>query len=122
METALEYFLIVSLQIVGIMLSILHSCKELDDLNQNDSFLDVWRMFWLRDRITVLMSTVVLFLHLLIHVILDVYSDIPENVPYYNLWDFGIALVMGYGGQRLIYKYLGKAEMFLGKKVGDKLS
>jgi hypothetical protein len=122
METALEYFLIISLQGVGILLSILHKCKEIDDLNDGDTFRDVWRMFWLRDRITVLISIVVTFLHLLIHVILDVYSDIPKTVPHYNLWDFGLALVMGYGGQRLIYKYLGKAELFLGKKVGDRLS
>jgi hypothetical protein len=35
---------------------------------------------------------------------------------------FGAAFVIGYAGQRLVYKYLGSAEKFLDKKVGDKLA
>ena len=47
--------------------------------------------------------------------------DIIYQNPNFHLWMFGAAFVIGYAGQRLVYKYLGSAEKFLDKKVGDKL-
>lgn len=71
---------------------------------------------------TLFVSALIVALDLLIHFVVDEYYHfIFAEHQWYIAASFGIALVFGYAGQRMIYKYLGSAERYLDKKVEDKL-
>lgn len=106
-----EYLLIIALELAGISLHVLQKVLELDKKSPDDSLSEVFGLFWKSDRITVFISFVVLFLNVIGHYIIEEYG--PEaitNHEYYDLTSFAVALILGYAGQRLIYKWLGKAE------------
>lgn len=113
----MEYLIIFALQFIGIGLHAAQKMLELDKKFPDDSLRDVADTFFKEDRITLIISGLVLAFNLLAHYILDAYTSVPASVPYYILWAFGIAFVLGYGGQRIVYKYLGKAESVLIKKA-----
>lgn len=117
----MEYLIIAALQLIGILLHVLQKVAELDKKFIDDTFWSVLVTFWKQDRTTVMISVVVMFLNLLVHFIIDDYTDLPETTKHYYLYAFGAALLLGYAGQRLIYKYLGKAEDFMNRKVEHKL-
>lgn len=118
----MDYILIIILQFVGIGLHVAQKCLELDKVCPNDTLGDVFSMFWKRDKITLFISGFVLILNLAAHYIVEVYTPEVTVMKYYPLYSFGIALVFGYAGQRVIYKYLGSAEKFLDTKIENKLS
>jgi len=105
----MEYVLIVVLQLLGIGFYVGQKVMELDKLTPDDSLPQVFAMFWKTDRITMMISALVLLLHLVGHYIAEDYTDYPSTVENYSLWSFGIAFVLGYAGQFLIYLALGKA-------------
>ena len=116
----MEYLIILILQTIGIGL---HACKKMYDIDkkfEDDTMNDVINTFLREDRVTLVISGFILALNLLAHYILDAYTDIPINISYFPLYAFGIALVLGFGGQGIVYHYLGKAETALMKKA-DKL-
>lgn len=117
----MEYLLIIALQFIGIGLHVAQKVMELDKKFEDDSFGDVLNAFWKQDKFTLLVSLLVLALNLLTHFILAAYSDIPASLDNYLLYSFGISLVLGYAGQRLIYKGLGKAEEALTKRVEERV-
>lgn len=117
----MDFLLIFILQILGISLHVLQKCVELDKKFHDDSLGEVFKTFWQNDRITLLISLVVLTLNEVTHFITARYSTFAETMENYYLWSFVVAFVLGYAGQRVIYRYLGKAEEFLNKKVENKL-
>jgi hypothetical protein len=97
--------------------------NELCNKNPTKTQKDVIKTFWHEDWDTLTVSGIVLFLNIVVHFIMHTYAEhiIIQNQNY-HLWSFGIALTLGYAGQRLIYKYLGSAEKFLDSKSNiDKL-
>lgn len=116
----MEYVMVFILQALGISLSATQKMLELDRKFPEDKLSDVINLFLKEDRITLMISGIVLLFNLVAHYIVDTYTDLPISVEYYPIWAFGIAFVLGYAGQRIIYKYLGKAEGLLMKKA-DKL-
>lgn len=116
----MEYALIIILQLLGIALSVGQKVHELDKKFDNDTFNEVLSVFWKSDRVTVWISVIILFLNVVAHYIIEHYSNLPESIPNYPLYAFGIAFVLGYAGQRIIYKWLGTAERTLTEK-GDKI-
>jgi hypothetical protein len=118
----MEYALITILELIGIGLHVGQKVHELDGKFENDTLKQVFGQFWNSDRVTVFISGLVLLLNLVVHYIIEVYAPSIRDMKYYDLYSFGIALVLGYAGQRLIYKYLGKAEEVLNKKVEEKLT
>lgn len=113
----MEYALIILLQAIGICLHVGPKIVELDKKFPDDSFLDVVKQFWNSDKFTLFLSGVIIVLNLTAHYIIAVYTTLPQDVKYYALWSFGIALILGYAGQRIVYTYLGKAEQALIKKA-----
>jgi len=112
------YLIITILQVIGIGLNVLQKVLALDKLAPDDSLKDVFVLFWKNDRITVLISGFVLALNLVAHYVIGEYG--PESITgyeYYDLISFGIALLLGYIGQRKIYEWLGKAEQAIDKKM-----
>jgi hypothetical protein len=116
----MEYFLIFILQVIGCGLHVAQKVLELDKKFHDDSLETVLKEFLKTDRVTLIISALVLALNIVVHYIVGEYSDFDE-IEYYDLYSFGLAFVLGYAGQRLIYKYLGKAEEALNKKVESKL-
>lgn len=117
----MEYLIIFILQFIGIGLHVAQKVREIDKRSLTDTPREVLAIFFQEDWITLFISGLVLVLNLVAHFILENYSTLPATVEYFDLYGFGIAFVLGYAGQRLIYKYLGTAEEMLTKRVNDKL-
>lgn len=117
----MDFFIIAVLQIIGIALHGFQKLIELDAKSPDDSTADVFRLMWKNDRFSFGVSFIVLALNEVTHFIIARYSTFAETMEHYYLWSFLVAFVLGYAGQRVIYKYLGKAEEFLNKKVDNKL-
>lgn len=117
----MEYVLIIILQIIGCGLHVLQKVMELDKKFPDDTLGDVFSMFWKTDRVTLIISFFILCLNLVAHYIIEVYAPQIREIENWVLYGFGLALLLGYAGQRLVYKYLGKAEEVLNKKVENKL-
>lgn len=116
----MEYLLIIALQLIGCGLHVLQKALELDKKYPDDTLSDVFSMFWQSDKITLLISLLILCLSLIGYYVIEVYTPQLFNIEFFELYAFGIAFLLGYAGQRLIYKYLGKAEKYLDRKVDER--
>lgn len=117
----MEYALIFILQFLGIGLHVMQKITQLDLKYPEKSFREIWLLFIQEDVNTIIVSLLVLGLNLVAHYIITTYTNIEAEFQYFHLYNFGAALVLGYAGQRIIYRYLGTAERFLDKKVDNKL-
>jgi hypothetical protein len=116
----MEHFLIFIIQILGIGFNVWGRVKELDKLYIDDTLEDVFKLFWKTDKITVFISLWIMVAYGLAYFITLNYA--PESVTnfvYLDLCFFGGALVIGYGGQGIIYKALGKAVDIANKKIDE---
>ncbi len=122
----MEYVLIIILQVIGCSFHVGQKAIELDKKFPDDTLQDVINELLKSDRITLIMSGFVLLLNLVTHYIIDTYApqvrDTVIHLPVVD-WDvpyviasFITALILGYAGQWLIYKWLGKAVDVLSKK------
>lgn len=117
----MEYILIILFQLLGIGFHVAQKLIQLDNLSPDDSFGAVMKLFWNEDRVTIFISSLILVLNVAAHFVIESYApELRAKIEYYALYSFAIALVLGYGGQRLVYKYLGKAEALLDKQA-DKI-
>jgi hypothetical protein len=121
----MEYLIITTMQIIGISLSFIFKIKALDTKFPDFTKKQIFAVFWDEDWTTLLGSVIVLALNLVVHFIMAQYTPhifelVWLTIPY-MVWSFGIALILGWGGQRLIYNWLGSAEKALDKKVTEKL-
>lgn len=121
----MEYLFIVILQLLGIGFQVGFKVYELDKKFEDDTLEDVFSTFWKADRITVFISGLILLLNLVVHLIVDEYAPKIREWEYngfvnYYIIAFFLALLFGYGGQRILYHYFGKAEKVLTDKA-DKL-
>lgn len=117
----MDYLLITILQLIGIGLHVAQKILALDKLSPDDSFREVFILFWKSDRVTMFVSALVLSFNLVAHYIIEIYAHNITQLQNYALWSFGVAFILGYAGQRLIYNYLGKAEKFLDKKIDNRI-
>jgi hypothetical protein len=116
----MEYFLIIFLEVLGIGFKVGLTLWELDKLKPDDTLSDVFKDFWNKDRVTVFISALVLVLNVVVHFIIANYApSLTAEIEYYNLWAFGAAFVLGYAGQWLLYKALGKAVKMAETKLGS---
>lgn len=117
----MEYFLIICLQFIGIGFHVGQKVKSLDTKFPEKSIREIFNTFLDQDWVTLFISGLIIVLDLMVHFILDKYTpDLIKGINYYVLYAFGVALILGYAGQRLIYKLLGKTEEFLDKQA-DKI-
>jgi hypothetical protein len=116
----MEHFLIFVIQILGIGFRVWLKVLELDKLYTDDTTTDVFKLFWKSDKITVYISLWIMAAYGLFYFITLGYA--PESVTsfeYLDLSFMGGALVIGYGGQGIIYKALGKAVDIANKKIDE---
>lgn len=105
---------------VGIALQVLQNVVAIDKRNPEWSRAQVWAEFKEQDYWTLWISGVIAVAHVVAHLALLIYGG--EGLPdlFHNmLFSLGIALVMGWGGQRIIYRFLGKAEETLNRKADN---
>jgi hypothetical protein len=117
----MEYLLIISLQLSGIGLHVMQKIIGIGNLHPDKPASETFKIFMREDWDTLCVSAIVLFLNIIVHYIVGEYAQSISAMEYYTLTSFAIALVLGYAGQRMIYKYLGSAEKFLDKQVENRL-
>jgi hypothetical protein len=115
----MEYLLITVLQIVG---GWLHAAQKVAIIKKNQpskKFNEVLSLFWQEDWNTFCFSMPpILILNLVGHFAMVEYG--PESItshPWYIIGSLALAVVLGYAGQRIVYKYLGTAENVLDKQA-----
>lgn len=116
----MEYTIIIILQLLGIGFHVMQKISALGDKFPEKTVPEIRGIFWKEDWDTLVGSALVLALNLVVHYIIEEYTDLAETVAYYILYAFGAAFILGYAGQRMIYKWLGSAEKKLTEK-GDNL-
>jgi len=117
----MEYVLVFALEIIGISLHVMQKVAAFDKAFPEKTVNQIFKTFWQEDWNTVIISIIILCLNLIVHFVINEYAPALTLIPYYLLYAFGGALLLGYAGQRLVYKYLGTAEKFLDKKVDTTL-
>lgn len=125
--TLLEYLFILFAQVIGILFHIGQKIIALDKQYPEKSLLEIRKLFFDNEWASLFVSGVIILAHLFIHGVISFYlPGAEENVieiPLTNIvvpWGLAgvlLAIVFGYAGQRLAYKYLGKAEQYLTDKT-----
>lgn len=96
--------------------------------HRKENIRQIFSVFLYEDWNTLLCSMLILALDLVAHFIMHNYTpwvhDMKVGIPLigevpFIILTFLFALILGYGGQRIIYKYLGTAEEFITKKAGE---
>ena len=123
----MEYIIIFTLQLLGIAFHVVQKVNTLDKQYPEKSIKEIYSLFFENEWSSLSVSALVLFADLFFHFIIDSYfpavREMSITVPLINLnmpylaVSFIVAFVLGYGGQRLAYKYLGKAEQYLSDKA-----
>lgn len=122
------YALIFLFQGLGIFFHVMQKVVSIGDKFPRDQFPEytiqrIFYIFWSEDWDTLTISAGILVLDEAVHFVVFDYLHIPLPIDWYwQIGPFGLALVLGYAGQRLIYKWFGTAEQFLDKQVSNKLS
>lgn len=116
-----EYLFIFVFQIIGILLSVIQVIVDLDSKNPGSGFKTCFTLFMKHDWDTLMRSGVILLLHLCVHGLFDYYefTTVLLADPWYGIVNAGFALLLGYGGQRIVYSALGKAEAHINDKLNN---
>jgi len=118
----MEYLLIINLQLLGVCFHVMQKVIKLGNDFPLKTWKEIFKAFFSEDWDTLIVSFLVLWLNIVAHFIIDEYApEFRASINYYILWAYGISCVLGYGGQRIVYKYLGSAEKLLDRQ-SDKLN
>ncbi len=123
----MDYVFIFGFQIFGVAFHIGQVILNLDRVHEEKPMKDIIALFFDNEWASLSVSTVIIFFHLFVEAFFDYYDfgfakesfTFPftsVQVPFIFV-SAAVALVFGYGGQRLAYKYLGKAEQYLSSKA-----
>jgi ABC-type Fe3+ transport system permease subunit len=130
----MEYLIIIAFQILGIGFHVSTKIIGIRSRNVGYKIKEVLQIFIDEDWNTLFMSGWVLLFDLLVHFVINYYApDFHKRLVSIPLFisnavlivpvvvlSFAVAFLLGYGGQRIIYKYLGTAEKFISNKA-DKI-
>ena len=124
----MDYFLIICFQFVGFCIFQIPALLIIDNKSSSDSLKDVFQAFWEKDRITIIGSGVILFFQEITHLTIWYYDMPIQNNPVqfwgyefsYVAATFGLALILGFAGQGILYGLLGKTGEFIRTKFGNK--
>ena len=117
----MEYLIVFIMQLLGIGFHVGQKIVSLGNTYPEKGRVEVVRVFFREDWDTLFISTLVLLLNEMIHVIINGYANYITQYTNFYLYSFGAALLLGYAGQRLVYKFFGSAEKFLGDQIDNKL-
>lgn len=125
----MEYFLALVLQVLGISFHVMQKIISLGDKHKDKTRSEIFSIFLAEDWDTLAVSALVLVTCMVFHFSANYYFPESMNkiveIPILNI-DVPIVIliliasfVIGYAGQRLVYKWLGSAEKYLDKKAGE---
>lgn len=117
----MDYIIIIILQIIGVGFHVGQKIVGLGDKFPEKTKREIFAVFWKEDWDTLGVSVFVLMLNLVAHFVTCRYLPVVADWEYFEVSSFAVALILGYAGQRKIYKWLGSAEQFLDKKIEEKL-
>ena len=117
----MEYLIVFIMQMIGIGFHVGQKVVSLGNAYPDKSWKEILSALFVEDWDTMVISCLVIFLNEMIHFIINEYAGHITELPNFYLYSFGTALLLGYAGQRLIYKFLGTAEKFLGDQIDNKL-
>lgn len=103
----MEYLLIIILQILGVGFHVAQKASEIEKRSLTDTFPQVLSAFLTENRVSLFISALVLITSVVTYYVLIHYTSLPQTIPYFFLYCFGGAVVLGYAGQRIIYSFLG---------------
>lgn len=125
----MEYFLALILQILGVSFHVMQKIISLGDSHKDKTRAEIFSIFLSEDWDTLGVSALVLITTLVFHFSANYYFTESMNkivkVPLTSLEVPIVILILiasfviGYAGQRLVYKWLGSAEKYLNDKVKD---
>jgi hypothetical protein len=112
----MDYLLTTVLLVIGVLFHIMQKIKALRAAFPKIRFKEIWGTFFSEEWDSLIVSLLVLFCYELALFICN-YNEV--KLPYWlDYWGmYALALVLGYAGQRLAYKYLGTAEEVLEKNA-----
>lgn len=118
----MEYFLIIFWQLLGVSFHVGQKIVSLGDKFPEKNVNEIGKTFWKEDWDTLLISFLIIMLDLGTHFTLHYLKiELPAEEWYWKVMPYAAALILGYAGQRLVYKWFGSAEEFLDKQVTDRL-
>jgi len=125
--TILEYFFILFAQVLGVSFHVGQKIISLDSQYPEKSKNEIIKLFFENEWASLGVSVLIIMGHLFLHGVIAFYMPGAEEniieIPFTNIvipWGLAgvlIAIIFGYGGQRLAYKYLGKYEQYLSDKA-----
>ncbi len=105
------YLFITVFQLLGIGLHVAEKVVAIDKELPDDTLGQVFAKFWKIDRVTIIISGLIMLLHLAGHLVIATYAaTLISGIEYYDLYSILAALVLGYGGQKIVYAFLGKLQ------------
>lgn len=117
----MEYIIIIIAQLFGIFFHAYLKVKEIDDRRSDDRFIEVCQVFLRENILSLILSFVILLFTVFIHFVIGYYTDLNDTVPYYDLIGAGLSLILGYQGQRIVYKALNKGADAVDQKLNEKI-
>ncbi len=117
----MEYVIIVLAQIFGILFHTFIKIKTIDDRRPDDTFFEVMGVFYAENMLSLLLSFVILAFTIFIRFVIELYTTLNETIPYYELINIGLSLILGYQGQKIIYKALDKGTGIVDRKLDEKI-
>ncbi len=117
--SVMEYFLILFFQLLGIGFHVGQKVISIGDKFPNETPSSVIKTFWKEDWDTLAISGLVLLLDIGMHYTMWYIGIDPFAEGWWKAAPFGIALFLGYAGQRVVYKFFGTTEKMLDKQINN---
>ena len=117
----MEYLIIIVAQIFGILFHNYLKIKQIDDRRPDDTFWEVMSVFYRENILTLILSTIILAFTVFVHAVVIYYTDLRDTFYYYDLSAAGLSLVLGYQGQKIVYKALDKGTAVVDRKLDEKV-
>ena len=112
----MTYILTTILMLIGVLFHVMQKVRQLRVKFPELSPARVWKTFFGEEWDSLIVSFLVwLVYELWIYLSILHHYKLPAWYSMYGIW--GLALVLGYCGQRVAYRYLGTAEKVLQKRA-----
>lgn len=117
----MEYIILFMASVFGVAFHVAFKLIDLGNKFPSITRKEIGITFLKEEWDSLCLSGVIALFMLFIHYVIHNYAQDIVQFKWFELTYIGVSIIMGYQGQRLLYKWLGSAADFLDKKVTDKL-
>lgn len=118
----MEYIIIFAFSAFGVLFHVWQTIIDLGNQFKDKTRKEIISIFFKEEWDSLGLSVCIAGFLLLVHYVIHTYLPSAVAWQYFEVFYFGVALIMGYTGQRLLYKWLGSAADALDKKVDTVLN